>query len=347
MAARAAGATSAATSRWRRSTSCAAWSAIDRRVSDDELWEVLGAFGPLLETQLAGATPPTLRDSGLVDAQRELRRTAVGHVRGAPRGRRQARLGPRPRLLRRTPSRSRSRSPPSTSTPPSDELAAIERFRGMLLGAIEAMERTRQPVAGRHHRRGHRDREGVAGRPRTRRPARSTSCSPSSTRSWASTGVKHEVKLVTNLLRVQRIREERGLPDDGPEPPPDLHGQPRHREDHRRPAARPDLPHPRRRRARPPRGDRPGRPGGGLRRPDRAARARPLRRGRPGRAAHRRGVLAGPRRRARLRARGDRRHREAHRGPPRPDRGRDGRLPGRDGGADHARTRACARGSRR
>ena len=42
---------------------------IDRRVSDDELWEVLGAFGPLLETQLAGATPAALRDSGLVEAQ--------------------------------------------------------------------------------------------------------------------------------------------------------------------------------------------------------------------------------------------------------------------------------------
>jgi len=44
--------------------------AIDRRVTDDELWEVLGAFGPLLETQLAGATPDALRASGLVDEQR-------------------------------------------------------------------------------------------------------------------------------------------------------------------------------------------------------------------------------------------------------------------------------------
>lgn len=44
--------------------------ASDRRVSDDELWEVLGAFGPLLETRLAGATPEALRTSGLVEAQR-------------------------------------------------------------------------------------------------------------------------------------------------------------------------------------------------------------------------------------------------------------------------------------
>ena len=135
--------------------------------------------------------------------------------------------------------------------------------------------------------------------------------------------------------------------DDGPEPAPHLHRQPRHREDHRRSAARPDLPHPRRRRARPPRGDRPRRPGGGLRRADRAPGAGALRRGRPGRAAHRRGVLAGARRRARLRTGGDRRHREAHRRSPRPDRGGDGRLPRRDGGARSARTRACGRGSRR
>ena len=38
--------------------------ALDRRVSDDELWEVLGAFGPLLETRLAGATPPTCATPG-------------------------------------------------------------------------------------------------------------------------------------------------------------------------------------------------------------------------------------------------------------------------------------------
>ena len=46
--------------------------AIDRRTSDDELWEVLGAFGPLLETRLAGATPEALRDSGLVEDRKSV-----------------------------------------------------------------------------------------------------------------------------------------------------------------------------------------------------------------------------------------------------------------------------------
>ena len=43
--------------------------AADGRVSDDELWELLAAFGPVLDTQLAGATPQALRESGLVDRQ--------------------------------------------------------------------------------------------------------------------------------------------------------------------------------------------------------------------------------------------------------------------------------------
>ena len=55
-------------------------------------------------------------------------------------------------------------------------------------------------------------------------------------------------------------------------------------------------------------------------------------RGRSGRAAHRRGVRPGPRRRPGLRARGHRHHREAGRGPPRPARRHRRGLPRRDGG---------------
>ena len=43
----------------------------DGVVTEDELWAVLGAFGPLLETRLAGATPQALRDSGLVEGHRD------------------------------------------------------------------------------------------------------------------------------------------------------------------------------------------------------------------------------------------------------------------------------------
>ena len=41
--------------------------AADGRQSDDELWELAAAFGPHLETQIAGATPADIRRSGVID----------------------------------------------------------------------------------------------------------------------------------------------------------------------------------------------------------------------------------------------------------------------------------------
>lgn len=184
---------------------------IDRRVSDDELWEVLGAFGPLLETRLAGATPEALRSSGLVEAQRGFpdrpsamfevllaadRRGGSAHARTYYAAAVEIAFGVAAIDLHTSES----------------ELAAIERFRGTLLGAIEEMERTR-PVA-------------VAGGPAPGVPA-PPSTPPVSADPPARPidellaeldalvgleGVKHEVKLVTNLLRVQTIRAERDLP---------------------------------------------------------------------------------------------------------------------------------------
>ena len=227
-------------------------------------------------TQLAGATPDDLRELG------PARRASAASPTSRPRCSRccspptRGAGPPTPAATTTPPSRSRSRSPPSTCTPPSTSWPPSSAFRG------DAPRRHRGDGGRPAHRRRRPPTAAAAAAERRRppaagpdRPGRSTSCSRSSTSSWASTGVKHEVKLVTNLLRVQKIREERGLPVARPEPAPDLHGQPRHREDHRRPPPRPDLPHPRRRRAGPPRGDRPGRPRGRLRRPDRAARARP------------------------------------------------------------------------
>ena len=185
MAGGAAGATSGATSRWRRSTSCAGSSAIDRRVSDDELWEVLGAFGPLLETQLAGATPADLRDSGLVDAQRGFAdsprpcsrcsspptpRPARRHARGYYDERRRDRV----RGGRHRPPHLRARAGRHRALP----RHAPRRHRGD----------GDDPAAGRGRHHGGRRPPPPRPRPppRTRRPARSTSCSPSSTPSWAS-----------------------------------------------------------------------------------------------------------------------------------------------------------------
>jgi hypothetical protein len=185
--------------------------AIDRRVSDDELWEVLGAFGPLLETRLAGATPQALRDSGLVDAQRGFvdqpsamfevllaadRRDGSEHARGYYANAVEMAFAVAAIDLHTS----------------EQELAAIERFRGMLLDAIEGVEGDRRAAPA---------------------PKATTTGSPAPTATPVIADpparpldellaeldelvglerVKHEVKLVTNLLRVQKIRKERGLP---------------------------------------------------------------------------------------------------------------------------------------
>ena len=189
--------------------------AIDRRVSDDELWEVLGAFGPLLETRLAGATPQALRESGLVDAQRGFadqpsamfdvllaadRRAGTDHAR---------------RYYRDAVEIAFAVAAIDLHTS-EQELSAIERFRGMLLSAIEGVERDRPAAASTI--------TTTAGAPAS---TSQTADAPASVdppvrpldeliaELDALVGldrVKHEVKLVTNLLRVQRIREERGLP---------------------------------------------------------------------------------------------------------------------------------------
>lgn len=208
--------------RWRHDAALEAFNlvcglvAIDHRQSDDELWEVLTAFGPLLETRLAGATPAALRDSGLVDAQR--------HFADAPSALFEVLLA-----ADRRGGSAHARSYYDAAVgiafavaaidlrTSETELDAIERFRGMLLAAIQGVEADR-PASG------------------TPRPAASTvGAAPPPPDPAAApgdapparpidellaelddlvglTGVKHEVKLVTNLLRVQKIRLERGLP---------------------------------------------------------------------------------------------------------------------------------------
>jgi Cdc6-like AAA superfamily ATPase len=191
--------------------------AVDHRLTDDELWEVLGAFGPLLETRLAGTTPEALRASGLIEAQQgfESRPSPLFEVlvaADARRGSAHAR-----RYYDAAIEIAFAVAAIDLHTAES-ELAAIERFRGMLLSAIERMEAERRPVAS----------GGPAPDPT---PTASAAAAATATAAEADPppraiddllheldeligleGVKHEVKLVTNLLRVQRIRAERGLP---------------------------------------------------------------------------------------------------------------------------------------
>jgi Cdc6-like AAA superfamily ATPase len=186
--------------------------ALDRRVTDDELWEVLGAFGPVLDTQLAGATPEALRSSGLLEAQRTYAdqpsamfevllaadaRDASAHAR--------AYYAAAVELAFAVAAIDLHTS--------DEELSAIEAFRGRLLSPIAAMEARR----------------GTTPAAATRAPATPPAAAapptpvPDAARPIDEllaelddlvglAGVKHEVKLVTSLLRVQRIRAERGLP---------------------------------------------------------------------------------------------------------------------------------------
>ncbi len=183
--------------------------AIDRTVSDDELWEVLGAFGPLLETQLAGATPQALRASGLVDAQRGFadQPSAMFDVLLAA-------------DQRSTSSHARTYYTAAVEIAfavaaidlhtSETELEAIERFRGMLLGAIEEMEQARRPAVAVGTTSPATPKPTPPGDDPPARPIDELLAELDALVGLA--GVKHEVKLVTNLIRVQKIREERGLP---------------------------------------------------------------------------------------------------------------------------------------
>ncbi len=183
--------------------------AVDARLTDDELWEVLGAFGPLLETRLAGTTPAALRASGLVDAQRGFseRPSALFEVLVAA----DAKAGSDHARRYYDAAVELGFAVAAIDLHTSEtELEAIERFRVMLLAAIEQMEGTRLPVTA----------SGPS-------PAREVDPAPAEAdppprpidellheldELIGLEGVKHEVKLVTSLLRVQRIRAERGLP---------------------------------------------------------------------------------------------------------------------------------------
>jgi Cdc6-like AAA superfamily ATPase len=208
-----AGVTGIAEDRWAQDAALEAFNlvcglvGIDRRVSDDELWEVLGAFGPLLETRLAGATPDALRESGLIDAQKDFTTapSALFEVLLAADAR-----GASTHARRYYDAAIEiAFAVAAIDLHTSDrELEAIERFRGMLLSAIDAMEpgTTATPA--------------TSGPPATPKPPVTEDPAPRPIDELLAeldalvglAGVKHEVKLVTNLLRVQKIRLERGLP---------------------------------------------------------------------------------------------------------------------------------------
>jgi Cdc6-like AAA superfamily ATPase len=203
--------------RWRQDAALEAFNLvcglvdIDRRVSDDELWEVLGAFGPLLETRLAGATPDALRASGLIEAQQGFTATPSALFEVLLAADRKGGSAHARRYYDGAIEIAFAVAAIDLHTS-ERELSAIEAFRGMLLADIEGMETGRSqpsttgpPAADPAAARSAPPREDAPPRPLDELLGELEDL-------VGLEGVKHEVKLVTNLLRVQKIREERGLP---------------------------------------------------------------------------------------------------------------------------------------
>ena len=199
---------------------CCAIVDADGRHTDDELWALLATFGPRFPTQLALASPDDIRRAGLLVGKKHWLNepTALFDL-----------------LLHADSRHSTSNAwtyysgamalaqlvVALDSKPTMTELAALDAFRTM---AVQALEANRVPRPGSVRR------EREVSSP----GSRAVVASPSGATATAEAplpppepiddllieldaliglaGVKSEVKLVTNLLQVQRLRKEHGLP---------------------------------------------------------------------------------------------------------------------------------------
>jgi Cdc6-like AAA superfamily ATPase len=188
---------------------CCGFLATDGRQTDDELWELLAAFGPLLESPLAGTTPSELRDSGLVERQERFveHPSAMFEVLLAADRRDGSALARAYYDSVMEVAYALAAADLHTSE---HELLGIERFRGVLLEAITRMERERltpstataSPPA-----------PAAAAPPAELTPARPIDELLAELDELVGMeAVKREVKLVAALIRVQKLRSERGLP---------------------------------------------------------------------------------------------------------------------------------------
>jgi len=192
----------------------------DGRHGDDELWALITTFAPLMDTQLAGATPATVREAGLVAGRAgwlsrpsELFATlaAYDRSRGSTFARSYAHRAFRLGLA----------LAPVDLVTSEPELHAVEALRGALLAAAPAAP-TPSPGAP----------SGGSTAPTATGPAAAGTTAATGVPAPAEpgpvrpleelldeldelvglAGVKAEVRLVANLLTVQRLRRDRGLP---------------------------------------------------------------------------------------------------------------------------------------
>jgi hypothetical protein len=172
--------------------------------SDTEVWALIETFGPRFDTMLGLATPAEVRNAGLLAGSKVWldKPSTLFEILCADDARSGGRSAWRyyERAMTIAHTVASLNEAPSTFT-----LHAIERFRTVLLSAMRAAK----------------------GPDRTAAPAGATVVAPAVLPDHPRplpdllnelddlvglAGVKAEVKLVTNLLQVQRLRRERGMP---------------------------------------------------------------------------------------------------------------------------------------
>src|SRR3954453_5824205 len=187
----------------------AAFIDVDRRQTDDELWALIAAFASRMPTMLGRATPDDVRKAELVAGKQSWLAAPslffdilveTDRQRGTQHAWQYYELA---MVLAHTVCA-------IDAVPSEAELSGIERFRSVLLRAID--------------RGGVRRPGGVVGQPAStaaaarppappQEPARPPEELPAELDGLVGlAAVKAEVKLVTNLLQVQNLRKQRGLP---------------------------------------------------------------------------------------------------------------------------------------
>jgi hypothetical protein len=187
----------------------AAFIDVDHRQTDDELWALIATFAPRMETMLGRATPDDVRKAELVSGKQSWLAAPslffdilveTDRQRGSSNAWRYYELAMR---LAHTVCA-------ADAVPSEAELAALERFRNVMLRAIDRGGVARPggvvgtPASG-----------AAAARPAVppQEPARPLEELLAELDGLVGlAAVKAEVKLVTNLLQVQNLRKERGLP---------------------------------------------------------------------------------------------------------------------------------------
>jgi Cdc6-like AAA superfamily ATPase len=184
--------------------------------TDDELWALIASFGPRLPSELAAAVPAQVREAGIVAGRRvelatpsSLTRLLAeadardGGTRTADYARLGARIGHTVAALDLLASHT--------------ELTAIERFRATVhqaAAAAAAATPRPDPDPAATPAGGAASPAGPAATPSPPQPpARALAEVLAELDALVGLdGVKHEVHLVANLLRVQQIRRDRGMP---------------------------------------------------------------------------------------------------------------------------------------